>query len=81
MPQTTEGVGLKEASKMKPGNKVTIWNHNLGGKLIVEGQAVLIRKSKQDIDGDWWVVRFDGDGPTENYLREITQPIAGAAKC
>ena len=60
----------------KAGDKVEISNTTIGGKVITEGIATLVR-----FEGKWdyppypesWQVKFEGD--TETFIRSLTPGI------
>ena len=55
---------------MKTGDKATIKNTTLDGKVINEGIAVLIKHIKDDL----WEVLFKVDGVNDGVYRRRVQP-------
>mgnify|MGYP001100779201 CR=1 FL=1 len=48
---------------MKAGDRATIYNATLDGKILVEGEAVLVERDRQagSNGAEQWKVRFDGE--------------------
>jgi hypothetical protein len=64
------GGGRDAEGKMKKGEKRIIYNHDISGNSVFEGEAVLI---KEISPGNWeyprWEVLFSGDTePVERFL-------------
>ena len=58
----------------RAGDKVVIWGYDSQGRIVKEGNATLWRMSSPE----WWWVNFDGDDPSNQFLRRITE--LGTAK-
>lgn len=54
----------RAARKMQPGDRATIYNRTLGGRVVVEGVATLVAKVRDyrpEPGVEEWSVRFDGE--------------------
>jgi hypothetical protein len=70
---------VENLSAFKAGQKATIFNTTLNGKLFVEGVATLIRckiPSQQPAcpEIEYWEVKFEDEGDNNTYMRWV-EPI------
>lgn len=59
---------------MKAGDKVTIYNTTISGKRIIEGEAILVKKTTDLGEVENWLVRFPGESSLVNRLVEKPAP-------